>query len=232
VDVRIDHEVVRVERVGQLFRVHTTGSQGDDVVEADYVVHGAGRIPNTQGLALDAADVETDSKNGVIVNEFLQSVSNSRVYAAGDVTLPRGSLPLTPVAGMEGAVVASNLLKGNSRKPEYRGIPSVVFTGPPLAGVGITETEAQSEGIDVKVRMEDTTEWYSSRSVAASVGMFKTVVDSSNDRILGAHLLGYHAEEVINVFALAVRHGLKRQDLRHMIFAYPTGSSDIPYMLG
>jgi glutathione reductase (NADPH) len=62
--------------------------------------------------------------------------------------------------------------------------------------------------------------------------MFKTVVDSSNDRILGAHLLGYHAEEVINVFALAVRHGLKRQDLRHMIFAYPTGSSDIPYMLG
>src|SRR5256884_9890302 len=86
---------------------------------------------------LRAADVATEPDGGVRVNEFLQSVTNPRVYAAGDAAAAPGSLPLTPVAGYEGAIVASNLLKGNARRPDYRGIPSVVFTVPPLAGVGL-----------------------------------------------------------------------------------------------
>jgi glutathione reductase (NADPH) len=231
VDVRLDRAVTAVERTGEVFRVCVKGVGGPEVIVADYVVHGAGRVPNTAGLALDAADVRADARNSVVVNEFLQSVSNPRVYAAGDVTLPAGSMPLTPVGGMEGAVVASNLLKGNYRKPDYRGIPSVVFTIPPLASVGFTEAQARLEGLDVQVYSADTKAWYSSRSVASQYGMFKTVVESSTDRVIGAHVLGVHAEEIINVFAIAVRHGLTSHDLRHLIYAYPTSGSEIPYML-
>ena len=165
------------------------------------------------------------------MNEFLQSITNPRVYAAGDVALPPGSLPLTPVGGHEGAIVAHNLLQGNTRRPDYRGIPSVVFTLPPLAAVGLTEKAAREQRISVRVESGDTSGWYSNRRVREPVGMFKTVIEADSDRILGAHLLGVHAEEVINLFALAVRFGITAKDLRQMIYAYPTSGSDIPYML-
>jgi glutathione reductase (NADPH) len=78
----------------------------------------------------------------------------------------------------------------------------------------------------------DTSTWFSNSSVASPYGGFKILSDPQTDRILGAHVFGIHAEEVINLFALAVRRGLKREDLKHMIYAYPTSSSDVPYMLG
>ncbi|MBA2689112.1 MAG: NAD(P)/FAD-dependent oxidoreductase, partial [Gemmatimonadaceae bacterium] len=99
---------------------------GEKIVEADLVVHGAGRVPNTARLGTVAGNVRLDAHGAIEVNEFLQSVTNPRVYAAGDVVLPSGSLPLTPVGSHEGAIVASNLLHGNHKKPDYRGIPSVV----------------------------------------------------------------------------------------------------------
>jgi glutathione reductase (NADPH) len=167
----------------------------------------------------------------VEVNEYLQSVSNPRVYAAGDAALPPGSLPLTPVAAHEGLVVASNLLHGNQKNPDYRGIPSVVFTIPPLAGVGLTEAEARRQQLDVRTKTEDTSRWYSNRRVNESCAMFKTIVENGSDRVLGAHLLGPYAEEVINLFGLAIRQGLTATDLKHQIYAYPTSGSDVPYML-
>lgn len=132
---------------------------------------------------------------------------NPRVYAAGDAALPPGSLPLTPVAAHEGLVVASNLLHGNRKTSDYRGIPSVVFAVPPLARVGLTEAEARNRQLAVRVKSEDTGTWYSNRRVRETTGMFKTIVEEGTDRVLGAHLLGPHAEEVINLFALAIRHG-------------------------
>jgi glutathione reductase (NADPH) len=140
-------------------------------------------------------------------------------------------MPLTPVAAHEGAVVASNLLKGNSTRADYRAIPSVVFTLPPLASVGLTEAEARRRTLDVRVESGDTTGWFSSRRVREPVGMFKTIVDSSTDRIRGAHLLGHHADETINAFALAVRFGITARELRHAIYSYPTTMSDLPYLV-
>src|SRR2546429_2536726 len=180
---------------------------------------------------LRAADVATEPDGGVRVNEFLQSVTNPRVYAAGDAAAAPGSLPLTPVAGYEGAIVASNLLKGNARRPDYRGIPSVVFTVPPLAGVGLTEAEARAQELDVRIKVADTSGWYSNRRVAEACAMFKLIVDNKADRVVGAHLLGPHAEEVINLFALAIRSGVPATDLKHLLYAYPTSGSDIPYMI-
>ena len=231
IDVSLGSEVTEVNRVGSadLFRVHTRDEKR--IIEAELVVHGAGRVPNTARLGAEAGHVRLDKRGAVEVNEFLQSPTNARVYAAGDVALPPGSLPLTPVAAHEGAVVASNLLHGNNKRPDYRGVPSVVFTLPHLASVGLSEKAARAKGLNVRVQAGNTTSWFSNRRVREPVGMFKTIVDTETDAVLGAHLLGTHADEVINLFALAVRFGVPAKDLKHMIYSYPTSVSDLPYML-
>jgi glutathione reductase (NADPH) len=231
--IRMDSEVTSVERRGDSngFRVEAMHDGSQSTCEVDLVVHGAGRVPHTARLDISAGNIRVDARGGVVVNDFLQSVSNARVYAAGDVTMPKGSLPLTPVAAHEGAIVASNLLRGNHKRPDYRGVPSVVFTLPPLAAVGFTETAAREAGLDVRVKCEDTARWYSNRRVRQPLGMFKTIVENGTDRIVGAHLLGERADEVINVFALAVRFGIGARELRQMMYAYPTSGSDVPDMI-
>jgi glutathione reductase (NADPH) len=225
--------VTAIEHKGDHYQLllETVDAPGSGMMEADLVVHGAGRVPHTEALELGNAEVATDADGGVLVNEFLQSVGNPRVYAAGDVASIPGKLQLTPVAAYESTIVASNLLKGNSRTPDYRAIPSVVFTVPPLARVGLTEVEARSQNLDIQIKGEDTSLWYSNRRVNEACAMFKTVVENGTDRILGAHLLGPHADEVINLFALAIRQGLPATALTHQLYAYPTSGSDVPYML-
>lgn len=231
VEVRLDAAVTAVERHDSRYRVSLVTPTGQESVEVDLVVHGAGRVPNTTGLDLATGHVAIDALGGVQVNGYLQSVSNPRVYAAGDAVQPPGSMPLTPVAGYDGVTVAANLLHGNVRSPDYRGIPSVVFTIPPLARVGLTEADARREQLDIRVRTEDMGNWYTSRRVGESTAMAKTIVENGTDRIVGAHLLGPHADEVINLFALAIRHSLTATVLKHTIYAYPTSASDIAYML-
>jgi len=231
IDVRVDTEVTAIERRGAGYRLQLHGQGRAESVDADLVVHGAGRVPNTEGLALGAANVATEPNGGVRVNEFLQSVSSPRVYAAGDAAASPGGLPLTPVAAYEGVIVAANLLKGNALRPDYRGIASVVFTVPPLAGVGLTEAKAREQQLDIRVKTQDTSSWYSNRRVAETSAMFKVIVENQTDRVVGAHLLGPHAEEVINLFALAIRSGVPATDLKHLLYAYPTSGSDVPYMI-
>jgi glutathione reductase (NADPH) len=194
-------------------------------VEADMVVHGAGREPNIDTLDLNSAGIEY-TRRGITVNEYLQSVSNPAVYAAGDVAASRG-LPLTPVASYDGAVVANNLIKGNTIKSIYTGLPSVVFTIPPLVSVGM-----QDQGLRFKIKHEDTSGWASSRRVGETCAGFKVLVEEDTNRILGAHILGPHAEEIINIFSIAIRLGLTTKDLNDpILYTYPTNSSDILYML-
>ena len=231
VELRLETEVTGLEKRGGGYRLRLDAQGRRETIDADLVVHGGGRVPNTASLDLRAADVATEPDGGVRVNEFLQSVSNPRVYAAGDAAASPGSLPLTPVAAYEGLIVASNLLKGNTQKPNYRGIPSVVFTVPALAGVGLTEADARAQELDVHIEVEDTSSWYSNRRVAETCAMFKVIVDNKTDRVVGAHLLGPHAEEVINLFALAIRSGVPATELKHLLYAYPTSGSDVPYMI-
>ena len=190
IDVRTHAEVTRLERRDSIYYIHVATPGGADVVEADLVVHGAGRIPDTDGLGAAEAHIALDERGAVRVNEYLQSVSNARVYAAGDAVLPAGSLPLTPVAAHEGHVVASNLLHGNAATPDYGGVPSVVFTIPPLASVGLTEAEARRQGRRVRVACDQTGTWYSNRRIREHAGAFKTIVEDGTDRVLGAHVFG------------------------------------------
>jgi len=167
---------------------------------------------------------------GISVNEYLQSVSNPAVYAAGDASAS-GSPPLTPVSSMEGHVVASNLLEGNHQTPDFTEIPSVVFTMPALASVGLQEKQATEQGKKFRVNYQDTSSWYSSRRVNMKYSSYKVLIEEGSNRILGAHILGTHVEELVNIFAIAIRFNLRSEDLKKMIFAYPTAASDIGYMV-
>jgi glutathione reductase (NADPH) len=197
---------------------------------ADLVVHGAGRVPEIDTLDLNAGGIQHDLKEGVTVNEYLQSVSNPAVYAAGDAAATDG-WPLTPVAVHEGLTVASNILKGNHKTPNYLGTPSVAFTIPSLARAGMTEEDARAQGLNFTVNHKDTSGWYSSRRIKEKHSAYKVLVEEGTGRILGAHLLGAHAGEVINMFALAIRQGLTAQEVKTSILVHPAVSSDIGYMV-
>jgi glutathione reductase (NADPH) len=228
IDVRLQATVERIDKTACSFIVHASTNGQKQEVAADLVVHAAGREPDLEALDLVAGDVATENGR-VKLNEFLQSVSNPRVYAAGDAA-GRGPA-LTPVSSHDGGVVAKNLLDGNRHRPDYRGIPSVAFTIPPIAAVGLSEAEAHAKGLEFRKHSEKVPDWYTAVRLNESVYGFKTLIETGTDRILGAHLVGPHAEEVINLFGIAIRHGLTTQDLKTTMFAYPTGTSDIGYML-
>ena len=229
VDVRLNTDVGAIKKDSDHLIVHASAGTAEETFKADTVVHGAGRVPEIEDLDLEKIGVRC-GKKGVLVNEYLQSISNSAVYAAGDAAATEG-LPLTPVASLEGHVVASNLLKGNHLKPDYTGVSAVVFTIPTLASVGLLEKTALERGLKFKTIQEDTAGWYSSRRVGMKYSGFKVLVEEDSNRILGAHLLGPHAEEIINLFALSIRSGITAIDLKKMVYAYPTSSSDISYMV-
>ena len=196
---------------------------------ADLIVHGAGRVPAIDGLELEAGGVRA-GKRGVEVNEYLQSTSNPSVYAAGDAAATAGP-PLTPVASLEGKVVAANLLKGNHTTADYTGVPSVVFTVPALVRIGLLVEEANAQGLDVEVKFTDMRSWFTVRRVGETHAAAKVLIDKGSGRIVGAHLLGPDATELINLFALAMRSGLRVDDLRSFVSAYPSAGSDLSYLV-
>ena len=191
----------------------------------DLVVHGAGRVAALDRLNLRAANVEFSDK-GVSVNEYLQSVSNSSIYAAGDASDTDG-WPLTPVSFHEGKIAASNMLKGNKKTADYRGIPTAVFTIPELTRVGLLESEAEEQGIDFRTKFTDTGTWYSNMRVGEDCAAVKVLIDNQTDEILGAHLFGPEYSELVNIFGLAIKFGLKTGDLKRMVSAYPSVGSDL-----
>jgi glutathione reductase (NADPH) len=220
--------VTGIGRTTSGYRATTTSGGKQQTVNTDLVVHAAGRAPDLTPLNLAAAGVQVD--NGRIkLNEYLQSVSNPAVYAAGDAA--QNGPPLTPVSSHHAHVVAANLVRGNARRPDYRGVPSVAFTVPPIASVGITEEQARAQGLKFRTKSLKASSWFTARQMAEPVYGFKVLVDEASDLVLGAHLVGPHVDEVINIFALAIRHGLTVASLKQTMFAYPTGASDIGYML-
>ena len=229
IEVHLGTEAIGIEKSSAQLIVRALASGETGTFETEMVVHAAGRVPEINNLNLEAAGVEWE-KRGVRVNEFLQSVSNPAVYAAGDAAASGGP-PLAPVASYEGQIVASNLLKGNHQTANYLGIPSVVFTIPPLAAIGLSERGAREQNLKFQVKTEMTSTWYSSRRIAETYSGYKALVEEDTDRILGAHILGSEAGEVINLFALAMRSGMRATDLKHMLFAYPTSGSNLTRML-
>ena len=230
IELKTSTEVKSVEKQEDgILAVGVASAESEQSIEADLVVHGAGRVPNTAGLDLETAGVRFGSK-GIEVNEYLQSVSNPAVYAAGDVAAT-GVPPLSPVAIEEGRVLAHNLLNDEPQEPDYGPVATVVFSVPALATVGLGEEEARRQGLQFQTRSGDRSDDNSMKKVGAKHACYKVLVEESSDRILGAHLLGPDAAETINLFALAIKCGMTSRELKSTLFAFPTFAHDVRGML-
>lgn len=229
ISVKLQCEVQEITRAGHAYRLSVNNQGTTEILDTKLVVSAVGRVPELEQLKLENGHVKHGRK-GVEVNEYLQSTTNPRVYAAGDAADTEG-LPLTPVAVYEGHILASNLVKGNHTKTAYPEIPTVVFTVPPIASVGLTEEQAKQQGLAYKVSSGDARKWYNGRRTLAQAYAYKVLLDEKKGTLLGAHLVGPHADETINVFALAMKADMTAKDLKSFPFSYPTMASDVPYMV-
>ncbi|MDZ7839006.1 MAG: FAD-dependent oxidoreductase [Actinomycetota bacterium] len=195
--------------------------------ECDLAIHGAGRVADIDSLDLEAANVEYG--RGIKVNSYMQSISSSHIYAAGDCV--ESGPPLTPVASMEAAAAAKNIIEGNRHAVDYSVIPSVVFTIPPMASVGLGEEQAKKEGLKFDVEFKDASNWYNNRRLGIKHAAFKVLKEKQTGRLLGVHLLYPHAEDLMDIFSLAIRNNLSTQQIKDTLFTYPSNTSDIKYMI-
>jgi glutathione reductase (NADPH) len=220
-------KVKRVEKVGDKLRT-TFEKDGKEIsVDSDRVVNGAGRIANVDRLDLDAAAITHDGFK-IPLDDYLRAKSNPAVYVCGDVT---AAPQLSPIATYEGKIVGRNIVEGAKHKPDYANIPSCVFTVPALATVGLSEEKAKEKGLKTRVQVNDMLSWFSARTFAETVAWSKIIVEEATDRIVGAHFVGHSGEELINLFGLAMQHGITASQIRDFVFAYPTFSADIKSML-
>ncbi|MFN3973311.1 MAG: dihydrolipoyl dehydrogenase family protein [Gemmobacter sp.] len=228
IDLRLGAKVLKVEKQDGALVVTVERPGGVETVICDTVVHATGRVPNIDRLNLEAAGVEHGPR-GIKVSPAMRT-TNPAIFAAGDCA---DSGPnLTPVSANEGRVAAKNLLAGrDDRAIDYPPIPSVVFTLPMVATVGLSEAAAREKGLKFDIHFEKTESWYSSLRVGAKWTGYKVLVEQGTGKILGAHLIGPGAEEQINLFAMAMGAGLTANQIKAMIFAYPSYASDLGSMV-
>lgn len=215
VEIRMD---ARVTRIGPDRTVEAAVGGRTERFPADVVLVATGRAPNTAGLGLEAAGVAVE-RGAVAVNEFRQSTSAPHIYAAGDVT---GQHQHTPAAWYEGTLAAENALRGNHRAADFRVFPTTLFTIPALAQVGLTEAEARRQGHRVAVGRAPFEDSSAAAIRRETEGLVKVVADERTGAILGVHILGPHAEDLIHIAAVAMRGGLGREALAGMHYVFPT----------
>jgi pyruvate/2-oxoglutarate dehydrogenase complex dihydrolipoamide dehydrogenase (E3) component len=209
---------VRVSRIAPDLTVEAEVGGRLERFPGDVVLVATGRSPNTADLGLDVAGV-TLERGGVRVNEFRQSTSAPHVYAAGDVT---GTHQHTPAAWYEGQLAAENALRGNRRAANFTVFPTATFTIPALAQVGLTEEAARENSGRVAVGRAPFADSTAAGIREETEGLVKVVFDESSGRLLGAHVLGPGAEDLIHIAAVAMRAGLTRDDLAGMHYVFPT----------
>lgn len=228
ISINTDINVQRIEKIDNKLRVHYIDKGREVSIDADRVVNGTGRIANVGELDLDAGGIQHDGIR-IEVDETLRSVSNSSVWVAGDALV--SSAQLSPVATYEGRVVGKNIVDGSNQIPDYSVIPSAVYTVPALSSVGMTEADAEKAGIDFDVNQSDMSDWLSAKFYAETVAWSKVIVEKTTRKILGVHIIGHHGEELIHLFALAMRHNISADALSEEIFAFPTFAADIKSMV-
>jgi len=199
---------------------------GNSSVECEAMMCALGRVPNTDGLGLDSAGVEVDANGAVRVDEYSRSTCPS-IYAVGDVT---NRVQLTPVAIREGQAFAETVFGKQPTKVDYNCIPSAVFSHPPLAGVGLTEAQARSRLGSVKIYTSDFRPMKNVLANRNERALFKLVVDDTDDRIVGAHMIGPDAPEILQVLAVAVKARMRKSQLDECVAIHPTMAEELVLM--
>jgi glutathione reductase (NADPH) len=205
-------------------RVHVPGP--GDPLNADVVLVATGRSANTRGLGLESAGVELKDNGAVVVDEHNRTTCPS-IYAVGDVT---DRVQLTPVAIREGQAFADRVFADIDTKLDYSCIPSAVFSQPPLAGVGLTEGEARNQYGNIKVYTSDFRPMKNVFANRMERGLYKLVVDAGTDKVLGVHMIGPEAPEILQAVAIAVRAGLTKADFDATVALHPSMAEELVLM--
>ena len=229
IDMKTGISVQRIEPAGDRLRVvYTRSGDAEASIEADRVVNGAGRVPNIDNLDLAAGNVDAE-RGAIITDSHFRSTSNAAVFAGGDAL--SGKPQLSPIATHEGRMIGRMIASGKPETFDYASIPSALYTVPPLAMVGMTEEEAESTGHDIRVHDHDLSGWFAARTNAETTAYSKIIVDQKSNEILGAHIVGHNAGELIHFFALAIKHRIPAAEIQSMVYAFPTYAADVPSML-
>jgi mercuric reductase len=210
--------IQRVERFGSVRRLHVERGGHEEVVEAEKVLVATGRRPNVESLDLAKAGIELDTRGAPQIDEFLRT-TNRRVWAAGDVTL---APQFVYVAAYEGNLAAGNALNDIARPLDLTAVPSVTFTEPQIATVGLTRVQAETRGYAVKSAALPATIVPRAQVNYDTEGAFVLVADAKSDQLLGVQVVASNAGEVIYVATLAVRHKLTVADLVQSFAPYLT----------
>ncbi|WP_028575071.1 dihydrolipoyl dehydrogenase family protein [Desulfonatronovibrio hydrogenovorans] len=229
VKIHLNADLESVHRKDGQYAVNFRKNGQQSSIKADMVVHGAGRTPDVEGLNLELTGVELSSR-GITVDRHMQSTSNKRFFAVGDVA--DTPYALTPTGDLEGKVAAANILKSGSTACDYLGVPRVVFTSPPLCAVGLLEEQALEKKITLEKVHLDMSDWFSWTHLGQRHGACKILLDKDRKVIVGAHVLGMGAEELANMFALAIRLELPVEKIKQVLLAYPTKGYYFKKMLG
>jgi len=216
IEVKIGAAVKAIRKGEDSLRVVWDTPEGEQGVEAQMVLMGTGRQPYTEGLGLSELGVKMDGP-AIVVNERLETNIDD-VYAIGDVL---GKNMLAHVASYEGEIAVENAL-GRSRQADYRAVPSCVYTYPEVAGVGITEAEAKENGIPYKVSKFPFMANGRAVTMDETRGMVKMICNAEDSKVLGMHIMGPHASDLIAEGVLAIRLGSTARDIAYTIHAHPT----------
>jgi glutathione reductase (NADPH) len=222
IDIRFNFALNGIARLADGTLEVDGGVQG--TFQADAVVFALGRVPKTQGLGLEAVGVALDAAGAVVVDAESRS-SVPSISAIGDVT---NRVQLTPVAIREGQAFADGLFGGVVREVSYAHIPSAVFSMPPLGAVGLTEEEARAQyGASVKLYKSDFRPMKNVLSGVQERSLYKMVVEGENERVVGLHLLGPEAGEIVQAAAIAVKAGLSKRDFDNTVALHPSMAEEL-----
>ncbi len=219
VDVRFNANVVSIEKANGALRA--TLDDGS-AVEADLVMYAIGRAPNTKDLGLEEAGVDLDGKGAVVVDAYSKSSVGS-VYAVGDVT---DRINLTPVAIREGHAVAETLFNGNPTKSDHAGVPSAVFSQPSVGTVGLTEAQARDSFGRIDVYKSAFRPMKHTLSGRDEQTMMKLIVDRASERVVGCHMVGPDAGEIIQGVGIAVKMGATKAQFDATVGIHPTSAEE------
>lgn len=202
-------------------RVHTLLSNNEEIV-TDKILVSIGRSFNSENIGLQELGIKTGKKGEILVNERMQT-NIPNIYAVGDVI---GRFLLAHVASKEGTIAARNIMSANE-KMDYSAVPSAIFTTPEIASVGLKEHEARERGINFKTGHFEFRALAKSHIIGKIEGLIKVIAESQTDKVLGVHIIGPNASDLIHEAALAIKAGLKIKDISETIHIHPTLSEGI-----
>lgn len=200
--------------------------EGQDPIVADQVLIATGRRPNTDGLGLENAGIEVNDKGAIPVDEYSQTSCES-IYAVGDVT---DRIQLTPVAIREGQAFADTVFGDNPSTVDYDCVPSAVFSQPPLASVGLTEGEARNTYGNIKVYSSDFRPMKNVFAERQERGLYKLICEEPTGKVLGLHMIGPDAPEILQAAAIAVKAGLTKADFDATVALHPSMAEELVLM--